>query len=293
MAIQKFGFGKSFDLDEVEAKPVAPVVEAPPEPPPEPTFKLAEVQEQVAAAVRDARQQALEEGRAAGRAEAETAAAKTLSDALARVDVGLQNLLRAEEASREERRQDTRRLALGIVQKMMPLWAARHGVAELEATLAQFLAELAGEASLTIRVHESMAGPLGERIATIAARHGFTGAVNLLGDPEIAMTDCFVTWADGGIERDTTRLWEDINRIAGNVLEGAALTPTPVPVMQPQMAPPQMPHAGQSQMPYGMAPQIAHAQMHPQMMSPQMMSPQMPQSPQMAMPGYPTTPVTQ
>ena len=292
MAIQKFSFGKSFDLDDVEVKPAAPAVEAPPEPPPEPTFKLAEVQEQVAAAVRDARQQALEEGKAAGRAEAETAAARALTEALAQVDIGLQNLLRAEEASREERRQDTKRLAFAIVQKMMPVWAGRHGLAEIETTLAQFLAELAGEASLTIRVHESMAGHLGERITTIAARHGFTGSVNLLGDPEIAMTDCFVAWADGGIERDTARLWDDINRIAGNLLEGAALTPTPAPVMQPQMAAPQMAHAQQPQMPYAMAPQMApqmaHAQMHPQMMQPQMA-----QSPQMAMPGYPATPVTQ
>jgi flagellar assembly protein FliH len=292
MAIKKFGFGKSFDIDDVEAKPVAPVVEAPPEPPPEPTFKLSEVQEQVAAAVRDARQQGLEEGKIAGRAEAETAAARAMTEAIARVDVGLQNLLRAEQSSREERRQDTKRLALGIVQKMMPAWAARHGVAELETTLAQFLSELAGEASLTIRVHDSMAGPVGERIATIAARHGFTGQINLVGDPEAAPTDCFVTWADGGIERDTARLWGDINRIAGNLLEGATLTPTQVaplvnPMPQPQAAQ-QMPYAMQQPQMYPQ--QMAHPQMAPPgMMQPQMMSPQMPQSPQMAMPGYPVT----
>jgi flagellar assembly protein FliH len=283
MAIQKFGFGKSFDDGEVEAKkPVAPVVEAPPEPPPEPTFKLSEVQEQVATAVRDARLAAIEEGKIAGRAEAETAAAKAMTEALARVDVGLQNLLRAEQASREARRLDTQRLAFGIVQKMMPVWAARHGAVELEATLAQFLSELAGEASLTIRVHEMVAGQIGERIATIAARHGITGAVKLVGDPEIAATDCFVTWTDGGIERDTARLWDDINRIAGNLLENAALTPTPMP--QAAQA-----HLAQPQMQYAMQPQMHPQMAHPQMMQPQMMSPQMPQSPQMAMPGYPVT----
>lgn len=276
MAIQKFGFGKSFDLDEVEAKPAAPVVEAPPEPPPEPTFKLSEVQEQVAAAVRDARQQGIEEGKIAGRAEAETAAAKALTEAVARIDVGLQNLIKVEQASREARRQDTMRLALGIVQKMMPVWAARHGATEIETTLAQFLSELAGEASLTIRLHEGIAGQVGERIATIAARHGFTGSVNLVGDPEIGLTDCFVTWADGGIERDTARLWDDINRIAGNLLEGATLTPTQVAMPQPQMAQPQM---AQPPMQYAQ-PQYAQ----PQYAQPQYLQPQ---------PGYPTTPVTQ
>jgi flagellar assembly protein FliH len=221
--IEKFQFHRSFDSDgaEITAAAVpAAVPETPPEPevPPEPTFTLGELQEQLDAVRRDTRAKAYEEGRAAGRDQAETEAQKALTEALVRLDATLRGVIAADQAAREERRENTVRIAVAIVQRMLPTWMKRHGLAEVEATVAQVLGELAGEPKLTLRLHQDMFGPVRDRIATLAARHGFAGTLNMVPDPDCAPTDCFASWGEGGIERDANRMWEEIHRITGNLL---------------------------------------------------------------------------
>ena len=69
---------------------------------------------------------------------------------------------------------------------------------------------VANDIRLVAYVPNDLLDPLNERVATISAARGFEGRVVLIGDPELADSDCRIEWADGGLERDTRRLWSDI-----------------------------------------------------------------------------------
>ncbi|HYC03568.1 MAG TPA: hypothetical protein VED40_09765 [Azospirillaceae bacterium] len=228
-SIHKFQFDVSFDPQDPrpagepqaaapEPEPIPAPEPEPPPPPPEPTFSLADLQAQV----QMARQQGIEMGRAEGRQQAEVDAERALTDALNRVDQHMVQLIQAEAAGRHRRDEDTRRLALGIVRKLFPTLVRRHGLAEVEGTVATLLDELRDEPKLVIRVHESWLEAMRERIEGMAARHGFAGVVTVLADPRCGELDCRADWGDGGAERDVGALLAEIDRITGRVLDGFA-----------------------------------------------------------------------
>jgi len=226
--IHKFLFDLSFDPNDgrpppeaAAAPPPEPEPEAPPEPPPpppEPTFTLAELQQQVAMA----RQQGMEAGRAEGRKQAEVDAERALADALNRIDAHLVQLINAEAQGRAKRAEDTVRLSLALVRKLFPAYVRRHGLAEVEGTIAAFLTELSDEPKLIFRVHEIWLDQLKDKVEGMAARHGFAGTVTVIADPRCGELDCRADWGDGGAERDVRALLAEIDRIAGGVLEGFA-----------------------------------------------------------------------
>lgn len=221
--IQKFLFEESFDdgRSPPHAAEPEPVAEpSPPPPPPEPTFTLAELQARIADAERTARAKAFEEGRAQGRQEAETADQRALAEALRNAEAELKSLVAAEQAAREVRAGNTVRMALSIVRKLFPAYVRAHGQAEVEATVAHFLAELLDEPKLVIRVHESRLEGMRAGIGAIAERQGFAGTISVLSDPRLGPLDVRADWGEGGAERDVTAIWTDIERIAGDLLAG-------------------------------------------------------------------------
>ncbi len=228
--IQKFIFDRSFDDGRSPPRHDAEEpVEAPPEEeaPPEPTFTQTELEEKLAQARAEAYGQGFAEGQEKGRADAETEADLALAAALDRVDADLAQLIAAEEAARNARQQNTMRLTLAIVRKLMPAYIAQHGQAEVEAAVTAFLTELVDEVRLVIRVHEKWLDLLRDRIEDMAARHGFAGQVSVLADPRLGELDVKADWGDGGAERDPQALWAEVERIAGDLLAGFPDGPAP------------------------------------------------------------------
>jgi flagellar assembly protein FliH len=224
--IQKFVFDQDFDdgaapkLAAPEPVPEPELPPAPPPPPPPPTFSVEELQAQVKMAREQARAKALEEGRLQGIQQAETAAQQELAAALRAVENGLGNLLAVQNQERELRQVNTSRLVLGIVRKLWPGMVARDGLAEIESVITSFLEELAEEPKLVFRINERWFEELRGKIDDMAIRHGFGGQVIVLADPKLREMDVKVDWAAGGAERDVNALWADIERIAGNSLQG-------------------------------------------------------------------------
>lgn len=232
--IHKFIFDRSFDdgrspprhdaMAEQEEIDAAAEAEAPP---PEPTFTKTELDALLAAARAEAYGQGFAEGQEKGRADAETEAQTALTGALERVEADLGRLIAAEEAARAARQENTMRLVLAIVRKLMPAYVAQHGAAEVEAAVTAFLTELVDEVKLVIRVHEKWLDSLRDRIEDMAARHGFAGQVSVLADPRLGELDVKADWGDGGAERDPQALWAEVERIAGDLLAGFPDAPAP------------------------------------------------------------------
>lgn len=227
--IQKFLFEEDFEdpaANAAASQPVDPALAepppppSPPPPPPPPTFSLEDLQRQVQLAKEQARNQALTEGRAQGKEQAEIAAQQELSAALRATESALKQLLAVQNAETQARRDNTTRLVLAIMRKLWPGLVEHQGLSEIEGVIAAFLAELAEEPKLVFRVNERWFDELRGRIADMAMRHGFGGQVNVLADPKLGEMDIKVDWAAGGAEREVGKLWADIERLAGDVLSG-------------------------------------------------------------------------
>ena len=110
-------------------------------------------------------------------------------------------------------------LAVAVARKVSPALMRRQPLAELEAMLREFLAQLIDEPRVVVRVPDALIDPLTERIDGLAAGCGFTGRVVLLPDAELSGSDCRMEWADGGVDRKTEDIWRDIEAGIARLLQ--------------------------------------------------------------------------
>ncbi|MBK1670174.1 hypothetical protein CKO28_19250 [Rhodovibrio sodomensis] len=220
-AAQKFMFGRDFAEEpprpnrRAQPEPEPAAKPAPdPEPEPEPTYSA----EELAAA----RAQAHAEGRAAGLAEgrqaAEAEAEQALTQALERVAGGLETLVAGEGKARETRDRESLDLCVGLLRRLFPALARKHGQAEIEQVFQDALERLRDEPRVVVRCADRHLDGLKDRVDGLAARLGFEGRVVLLADETMQPGDARVEWADGGVERDSERLWQDVERAVDRAL---------------------------------------------------------------------------
>lgn len=214
-------FGDTPSRRVMQREAAMPVVEvAPPPPPPPPMFSEQELQL--------AREQAFEAGKRAGIHEAEAATQRLAATALQVMAGKLQALERhyLEMAGRRER--NAVRAALAVARRLLPAYAEREGLGELEALLAEHLSHLAEEPRLTLRLHESVIDEARARLAQMIDSGGFEGRLAVLADPAIAPGDCRIEWAEGGMERSQARFWQDIDAAVARGL-GSDMEPDAMP----------------------------------------------------------------
>ena len=204
-AVEKFLFHTDFDEPPV---PVAALDEEEDLPPP-PTFSEEELEA--------ARQEALAIGQTQGRDHAlhgieqsSLLVLQTLSSQIAEIG----------EQIEEHRRQAEiggLKGALAIIRKMFPALARREELAEIEAVIIECLQRLSREPRVVVRMSAEMLDCLQPRIDAIATDTGFEGRLVLLSGDEFGPSDVKVEWADGGAERDTEGLWQEIETLLHHV----------------------------------------------------------------------------
>ena len=64
-----------------------------------------------------------------------------------------------------------------------------------------------------IRLHESLVDTFRARIDQLADQAGFSGKVVVVTDARVGESDAKVEWADGGVERNTQLVWQEIGDI--------------------------------------------------------------------------------
>ncbi len=166
-----------------------------------------------------ARVEALAAGRDEGLRDAAASMEQATAGALDAIAGRLTELMEA--AERDSRRRDSEALAatMAVLRKMFPALSGRHGLAEIEALVAECLERLSEEPRLVIRVADQMLDPLRERLDGLAERCGYEGKIVLLADEALKACDGRVEWADGGAEQDSGRLWRQIDEILARAAE--------------------------------------------------------------------------
>jgi flagellar assembly protein FliH len=210
---RKFEFGLSFDPPGTRgtaqvAAPVAipePLPEPEPEeppPPPEPTFSQEEMHE--------TRHQGWLEGRAAGEADAMERNERRLADTIERLSHDLEGLAGSQQATLARVERQSTELAVQIVRKLFPAFVARSGTVEIQALIADALSLAQEQPKLALRCAPDMIEAIEPILTAAATRSGFEGRLSVRGDPDLTETDCKIEWNEGGMDRDSGRLMNEI-----------------------------------------------------------------------------------
>jgi len=136
---------------------------------------------------------------------------------LTQISQHLEKLVESSQEQWKKQLAHLQEMALGITKKILPAYAARQGLGEIEAIVAQVIGEMAHEPRLVIRVGEAQFDAVSSRIKDITEQKAYTGKVVVLCEAGLGPADCRVEWADGGIERDMNALWQSIDRLMESV----------------------------------------------------------------------------
>jgi flagellar assembly protein FliH len=201
---QKFLFDTSFEAPNLGDKAVQPVRKPPP-----PQFG----EEDLARA----RAEGHAAGKEIGAQEAMRSLEQQMSQAMDAVSAQMSGLAQAQVESHERQGREALEVALIVVRKIFPGLAGRNGLAEVESVVRDCLERLRNEPRIVIRVADAVLDQVEARIGEFAKRAGFEGKIVYLAQDGLNPGDVRVEWADGGAERDSERLWREIDQITARV----------------------------------------------------------------------------
>jgi flagellar assembly protein FliH len=97
-------------------------------------------------------------------------------------------------------------VAVAVARKLAPALIAREPFAEIEALAQECFRQLVATPHIAVRVNDALYDVARENLEGIVRARGFEGRLVVLAEPEIALGDCRIEWADGGISRDSSRV---------------------------------------------------------------------------------------
>jgi flagellar assembly protein FliH len=163
-----------------------------------PTITLAEHAVQLADAEDAAHRRGYEEAQADAKVEADrrvAAALESIAVNLAVAAEGLQAIETRLECEAVE-------VAVAVARKLAPTLIAREPFAEIAALASDCFRELVSSPHIAVRVNDALYAAAREKLDDIVRARSFQGRLVVLAEPEIAIGDCRIEWADGGINRD-------------------------------------------------------------------------------------------
>jgi flagellar assembly protein FliH len=92
-------------------------------------------------------------------------------------------------------------LALTIARKLSTELILREPFTEIAALATECLKQLTAAPHVVVRVNDALHETARERLEEIAQSRGFEGRLVVVAEPEIAVGDCRIEWADGGVVR--------------------------------------------------------------------------------------------
>lgn len=173
-----------------------------------------ELRSQYESQLQHMREQSLEEGRKAGQEEALESLNAKISKALDKVIETVSSSTRKTEELCASIRADALRVALTAADKLASGLLDQEPAAALEKLFDDCI-DLASEAPhIAIRVNDALAEQIRNRVDETARHKGFAGKIIVISDPEVAIGDGQLDWADGG----ATRSYEDIRKRIDDVV---------------------------------------------------------------------------
>jgi flagellar assembly protein FliH len=185
-AVKKFLFDVDFAND-TGGKPAEPVITVA-----EHALKLAEAE--TAARAR---------GFADAQGDAGVESGRRMADALERIAAGLTVANDGLHAIETRLECEAVEVAVAVARKLAPALIAHEPFAEIAALASECFRQLIAAPHVAIRVNDALYATATEKLDDIVRAKSFEGRLVVLAEPEIAVGDCRIEWADGGINRDS------------------------------------------------------------------------------------------
>ena len=131
---------------------------------------------------------------------------RRIGEALDRVAAELPMLIRNLQAIEDDARREALTFAKIFAEKLAGRLIERSPMAPIEATARAILDDLRGAAHVAIRVAPALVDPCKNRLTLLMRENGIEPKLFVFPDPEIAVGDCRIEWADGGIVRERDKL---------------------------------------------------------------------------------------
>ncbi len=109
---------------------------------------------------------------------------------------------------------------LKLIKKLSPSIMQGREVDDIKAVVMQAFEENPNEQRLVIRVHDSVLDQIIKDIDPMAKKIGFSGKSIIVADQNLQPQDCRVEWADGGMEKVTATVWQNLEQAVQQILNG-------------------------------------------------------------------------
>lgn len=206
-------FDPDFDPDQddaLEYEDEEDEVEEEIEEPPAPTFTEEELAQ--------AQQRSFEDGKAAGLQEANAQFEHLIASALTQISQTIPGIFEDHSKTQLEHEAHALAIATAVAKKIIPAYAEKNGLEEIIHVVKRCLEPLHTEPRILVKVHESLREDIQEKLLKVAEEVGFEGRLVVMPNEEIIPGDCRIDWSEGGAERNSDDLWQQIDEIIGRNL---------------------------------------------------------------------------
>ncbi|MEJ0078329.1 MAG: FliH/SctL family protein [Alphaproteobacteria bacterium] len=142
-----------------------------------------------------------------------TSSLERIAQAIAAMAQGLSALEARLEAESVE-------VAVAVARKLAPQLIAAEPLTEIAALASSCFHQLIAAPHVVVRVGEQIYEVAQPRLEQIAHLHGFQGRLVVIAEPGMALGDCRIEWADGGLARDRAVTEEAIAEAVGRYVAG-------------------------------------------------------------------------
>ena len=142
-------------------------------------------------------------GYADAQADAKIEADRRMADALERIAVNLGKANDALAAIETRLECEAVEVAVAVARKLAPALVAREPFAEIAALASDCFRELVSSPHIAVRVNDALYAAAKEKLDDILRARNFEGRLVVMAEHDIAVGDCRIEWADGGINRDS------------------------------------------------------------------------------------------
>ncbi len=142
-------------------------------------------------------------GYADAQSDAAVESGRRVADALERIAAALVVANRALAAIETRLECEAVEVAVAVARKLAPALIAREPFAEISALASDCFRQLVTAPHIAVRVNDALYAVAKEKLDDIVRARSFEGRLVVLAEPDVALGDCRIEWADGGINRDS------------------------------------------------------------------------------------------
>jgi flagellar assembly protein FliH len=150
----------------------------------------------------EAESRGFKDGYASGERDAVAEAERRKAAAFEQIGDALGRMVRGLDAVEKRLTAEAVEVAVAVGRKLAPELIAQQPFAEIAALATDCVRQLNAAPHVVVRVNETLHEVARERLEEIARLRGFDGRLIVMGEPGMALGDCRIEWADGGINRD-------------------------------------------------------------------------------------------